>query len=130
MAKITRIPAAGEGQTPTQQAMAMGAHPTQTIQDEHGRQFALRRLSTMEVMQLSRKMGAENASNQVWFTMAICTATVRKIDDTEYTFLPASPLEAEKKMEVIGESGMALISKWIEATAEQSTQSSIDDVKN
>lgn len=131
MAKITRMPAnGGEGQTPTQQAMAMGAHPTTVIQDELGRNFTLRKLSSMEMMQLSRKMGADNASNTVWFTMAICTATVRAIDDTDYPFTPASPAEAEKKMDAIGESGMALISKWIENTAEQNAQASMGDVKN
>jgi len=131
MAKITRMPAnGGEGQTPTQQAMAMGAHPTTVIQDELGRNFTLRKLSSMELMQLSRKMGADNASNSIWFTMAICTATVRAIDDTPYPFTPGSPAEAEKKMDIIGEAGMALLQKWIEDTADQKAVTTVDDAKN
>jgi len=132
MTKITRIAAKpAEGQTPTQQAMAMGAHPTVSIEDGYGRNFTLRRLSTMEMMQLSRKMGAENAANTVWFTMAICTATVRAIDDNRYDFMPANPAEAEKKMESIGESGMELLQKWIEETQEaREMATSLDDAKN
>ena len=55
---------------------------------------------------------------------------MRAIDDTDYAFLPASPAEAEKKMDIIGESGMALISRWLEQTSEQAAQASLDDVKN
>lgn len=122
---------APEGEaTPTQQAVRMGAEE-HTFTCAEGREYHLRALTTMEFLQFSRAMGADNTANTMWMNFAVAAAVVRAVDGQRYT-LPTNPVMAEKRVGAMSPDALNQIVVWIQALAEKSNsaEETVDAAKN
>lgn len=115
--QTVRVTPPGGDDTPTQQAVRMGAQE-HCFTDADGKEYVVRNLSKMEFLQFSRKMGAENSANAMWFNFALAAATVRSVDGRVFR-IPTEPEQVEKRIDGMSDDALNQIVDWIRSLGDQ-----------
>ena len=75
-----------------------------TVKDSKGRSIAIKKLTPLDRMRMSKAAGADNATNQPYMLYALVACSVVSIDG-EGSIVPTTERQLETAIEVLGEEG-------------------------
>ena len=100
MAKVTITHA---GEAPSEQIVKKASERT-TVEDARGRSIAIRKLSPLDRMRMSKAAGAENSTNQPYMLYALVACSVVSVDGNEQ-IVPTNERQLEAAISLLGEEG-------------------------
>jgi hypothetical protein len=99
------------GEAPSEQLVA-AAKAYETVTDSTGRAISVRKLTPFDCMQMSKVVGGESATNQMYMVYAMVAYSVKEING-ETVVPPRTERELETIVQRLGEEGFEAASEAV-----------------